>query len=281
MVETGSAAGPTGDAAVATFDVKRERKDLYAPPEGAFVAVEIPPMTFLAIDGHGDPNRAPAYRNAVEALYASSYALKFASKARFGRDYVVAPLEGLWYADDPTVFASRAKADWSWTMMIRQPGWLSEEALMEGIAVARRKKPLAALDAVRVFPFAEGMCLQILHRGSYDDEAPVLARLHDEIMPTRNLTWNGPHHEIYLSDPRRTEAAKLKTILRQPVRLRDDVPEKNRDGSDRHRDGTVVANGAGDPMAERLCGRLRAGDACFADAGFARRDDADAVRRFS
>ncbi|MGN6484947.1 MAG: GyrI-like domain-containing protein [Thermomicrobiales bacterium] len=202
---------------MAPFDFKTDRKDLYAPPTSGFVLVEVPPMTFLAIDGHGDPNTSAAYREAVEALYAVSYTVKFADKAQ-GRDIVVGPLEGLWSAADPGVFTSRAKADWDWTMMIRQPDWTATDMLREAIAATARRKSLPALEAMRIVPYAEGTCLQIMHIGAYDDEGPTLARLHDEIMPARGLTWNGPHHEIYLSDPRRVAPEKLKTILRQPVR---------------------------------------------------------------
>lgn len=206
---------------MASFDFKRDRKDLYAPPTSGFVLVEVPPMTFLAIDGQGDPNVSAAYHEAVEALYTASYTVKFASKAE-GRDFVVGPLEGLWWADDPSVFVRRAKADWAWTAMIRQPDWLTEAALQEALATAGRKKALPALGAVRIHRLEEGTCLQIMHTGSYDDEGPTLARLHDEEMPARGLTFNGPHHELYLSDPRRTAVEKLKTILRQPVRPRDE-----------------------------------------------------------
>ena len=206
---------------MASFDFKKDRRDLYTPPTSGFALVEVPPMTFLAIDGHGDPNVSEAYRAAVEALYAVSYAVKFASKAR-GRDYVVGPLEGLWTADDPGAFTSRAKAEWDWTMLIRQPDWVSPEHLREAIATTASTKSLTALEVLRILPLAEGTCLQIMHVGSYDDEAPTLARLHDEVMPARGLTWNGAHHEIYLSDPRRVAPERLKTILRQPVRPRDE-----------------------------------------------------------
>ena len=208
---------------MATFDFKKDRKDLYAPPTTGFVLVDVPPMTFLAIDGHGDPNTSVAYREAVEALYAASYAVKFAGKAQ-GRDIVVGPLEGLWSAADPGAFTSRAKADWDWTMMIRQPDWATADMLRETIAATARKKSLPALEAMRVFPYAEGTCLQIMYIGAYDGEAPTLARLHDEIMPAQGLTWNGPHHEIYLGDPRRVAPEKLKTILRQPVRPANPEP---------------------------------------------------------
>lgn len=201
-------------------DIKKERKDLYAPSSKDFALVDVPEMACLMIDGAGDPNTATSYRDAVEALYAVSYALKFASKKHLERDYVVGPLEGLWSAADPSSFVRRAKDEWDWTMMIVQPEWISREMVAEATAITAAKKGLRTIPLLRHERYREGRSVQILHIGSYDDETSVLARLHDEFMPTHGLTFNGPHHEIYLSDPRRTVPDKLKTILRQPVRPR-------------------------------------------------------------
>jgi len=201
-----------------TFDFKKDRKDLYAPPTTKFVLVDVPAMTFLAVDGQGNPNTSEAYREAIDALYTVSYTAKFASKRELGRDYVVGPLEGLWYADDPAAFVSGAKDSWRWTAMIRQPDWLSPAFLEDASVIAGQKKTLPGLERLKVFPFTEGVSLQILYRGPYNEEGPTLVRLHDEVMPEQGLTFNGSHHEIYLSDPRRTAPEKLKTILRQPVR---------------------------------------------------------------
>jgi len=178
--------------------------------------VDVPPMTFVMVDGHGNPNTADAYKTAIEWLYSTSYALKFASKA-LGRDYVVPPLEGLWWADDPTDFVTRRKDNWRWTMMIMAPDFITQAMFGDAVAKATGKlgEPPATL---RLQPLAEGLSLQLLHVGSYDDEAPVLADLHDVEMPARQLVRNGHHHEIYLSDVRRTAPEKLRTILRQPVR---------------------------------------------------------------
>lgn len=199
------------------YDVKRAHKALYSPPKGDFVVVEVPPLQYLAVDGEGDPNSAPAYVEAIEALYGVSYALKFKSKKELERDYVVGPLEGLWRADDMTVFTAREKSAWRWTMMINQPDWISEEMLAAAIEWTAAKKPSPALDKPRLFTLNEGTCVQIMHIGSYDDEAPTLARLHDEYIPNNGFVFNGDHHEVYLSDARRTAPEKLKTVLRQPV----------------------------------------------------------------
>lgn len=214
---TASAAGPDERGGpVDKVDLKTERRDLYSPPRGRFVEVDVPPMTFLADDGHGDPNTGDAYRHAVEALFAVSYAAKSLSKRELGRDHVVLPLEGLWSATDWTAFERRVKQDWSWTMLIRQPEWV-DAALLDRARDGVRARGLPALPLVRTLALAEGRCVQTLHVGSYDDEAPLLRSLHRDHLPERGLVPTGPHHEIYLNDPRRTDPAKLKVVLRQPV----------------------------------------------------------------
>lgn len=201
------------------YDVKRAHRELYAP-RAEFTLVEVPPMRYLAVDGHGDPNTAPEYADAIEALFGVAYTVKFRSKRELGRDLVVAPLEGLWRADDPATFVTREKSAWSWTMLISQPDWIDDALVAEAIDAVRAKGDKPALDRLRLDELHEGTCVQILHVGSYDDEAPTLARLHDEWMPQHGLTFNGDHHEIYLSDARRTAPEKLRTVLRQPVRAK-------------------------------------------------------------
>ncbi|MFD0206857.1 MULTISPECIES: GyrI-like domain-containing protein [Saccharothrix] len=199
------------------YDVKRELKELYAPKNRAWALVEVPTQRFLAVDGAGDPNTSPDYTRAVEALYAVAYTLKFASK-RAGRDFVVGPLEGLWWADDPSVFTARAKESWHWRMLISLPDWVTTDQVTDAVATASAKKKQPTIADVRHETLTEGTCAQVLHIGSYDDETPLLAELHDEYVPGNGLTLAGLHHEVYLGDPRRTEPAKLKTVLRQPVR---------------------------------------------------------------
>ena len=199
-------------------DFKKTLAALYAAPTDHFVSIDVPTLTFVKVDGAGDPNTIPAYRQAIEWLYAVSYALKFAAKG-LGKDYVVPPLEGLWWADDPADFVARRKDRWRWTMMIMAPDVIDRPMFDAAVAKAGRKlgPPPATL---RLEPLAEGRSLQIQHVGSYDDEGPTLARLHGEVMPAEGLTFAGPHHEIYLGDPRRTAPARLRTILRQPVKPR-------------------------------------------------------------
>lgn len=208
----------TKDGAMDKYDIKKAHRALYAPSSKEFTVVEVPELRFIAVDGRGDPNTSPGYANAVEALYGVAYTLKFASKKTLGRDFVVGPLEGLWRAEDPTAFVTRHKHEWEWTMMISQPDWITEDMVRAAIEAVANKKDNTALADVRLRTLAEGTSVQILHIGSYDDETPTLDRLHRHYLPDNGLTFNGDHHEIYLSDARRTEPAKLKTILRQPVK---------------------------------------------------------------
>ena len=195
-----------------SYDIKKALPALYAPKPGGWHVVDVPEIAFLMVDGHGDPNTSSAYADAVAALYTLSYTVRAIAKAELGRVHTVGPLEGLWSADDPSVFRTREKSAWDWTMMISQPAWITPDV----VEAAMRKKK--AVDGVRFAPYAEGRSVQVLHVGSYDDEGPVLAELHREYLPEHGLTFNGRHHEVYLSDPRRTAPEKLRTILRQPVR---------------------------------------------------------------
>ena len=194
------------------FDAKFDaKKDLpaYQARRGRFDLLDVPPMRFLQVDGAGDPNTSPTYEAALEALYPFAYRLKFRSKRELGRDYVVPPLEGLWWAEDMDAFTTRRDKDrWQWRMMLMTPDWITGEdvdAVREG-------------STVRWEQFDEGRCLQTLHVGPYDEEGPVLERMHHEEIPAQGLTMTGLHHEIYLGDPRRAAPERLRTILRQPVR---------------------------------------------------------------
>jgi hypothetical protein len=193
------------------YDVKKDLRQLYAPKNADWALLDVPPQRFIAIDGRGNPNTAESYRQAVEALYATAYTLKRSAE----RDFVVGPLEGLWWAEDMAAFTVRAKDSWQWTMLIAQPGWIDEDAVGEARESVRRKKKIDV--AVRYLTLDEGRCAQALHIGSYDDEGPLLARLHGEFLAAQGLKPTGLHHEVYLGDPRRTAPEKLKTVLRQPV----------------------------------------------------------------
>lgn len=199
------------------IDFKKALKELYSPPR-KFVVVDVPEMQFLMVDGHGDPNVALEYQQALEAVYAVAYKIKFSSKKQLGKDYVVPPLEGLWWAADMETFTTaRDKSQWDWTMMIMTPEWISSEVYQTARKEVEQRKELPGLGKIRLEEYHEGLSVQILHLGSYEDEGPVLSRMHTEFIPDQGLKCSGKHHEIYLSDPRRTEPEKLKTILRQPV----------------------------------------------------------------
>jgi hypothetical protein len=198
------------------LDFKKTMKPFWQPPKGKFEVVEVPQLLFVRVDGKGDPNTAPAYAAAIGWLYAVSYGLKFASKAA-GRDYGVAPLEGLWWAEDMADFTAGNKENWLWTAMIMQPDWITAE-MFEAAAIKAAGKLGERPPTLRLEPFAEGLSVQTMHLGPYSDEGPTIARLHREFLPQNGLVENGHHHEIYLGDPRRTAPEKLKTIIRQPVR---------------------------------------------------------------
>jgi hypothetical protein len=200
------------------IDFKKTR-DCYQARRGQFRIVDVPDLQYLMIDGHGDPNTAPAYADALAALYPVAYKIKFASKRDLDRDYVVPPLEALWWATDMAAFtARRDKSQWDWTVMIMAPEWITG-AMVEAAraTVAATAPPSSSLDALRLDTLHEGRCVQTLHVGPYDAEADVLAELHHTFIPNAGLRMTGKHHEIYFSDARKVEPAKLRTILRQPV----------------------------------------------------------------
>jgi hypothetical protein len=194
--------------------------------------VDVPPLQFLMLDGQGDPNSSQEYQDAIEALYAVAYALKFMSKKELGKDFTVMPLEGLWedvvmvaeLAAVATVdewvkrFAASKKDEWAWTMMILQPAWITEPMFEQARAKVEKSKGLRSLPLLRMEMVHEGLAVQTMHIGPYADEGPTLARLHLEYIPQEGYAEAGKHHEIYLSDPRRSAPEKLKTVLRQPVK---------------------------------------------------------------
>lgn len=192
--------------------------DSYRARRGEFRVLDVPPLRYLMIDGHGDPNASSAFAEAIEALYPVAYRLKFASKRELGRDYVVPPLEGLWWADELEAFtAARDKTRWRWTLMLMTPDWIDRTMFEAALEQARAASPSPRLDEVRLASLSEGRCVQTLHVGSFDDEGPVLERMHHEFIPEHGLRMTGRHHEVYLSDFRRVEPSRLRTILRQPV----------------------------------------------------------------
>lgn len=203
---------------VEKLDLKKQWKHLYQPPAGEITVVNVPTINYLMVDGEGDPNKSKAFEQAVEALYSLSYTLKFSlKKSPRALDYGVMPLEGLWWADDPRVFMQTDKSAWKWTAMILQPEFISRHDIDAAFNEVRNKKNPAALDRVRFETLDEGECVQTLYFGPFSEEGPTIQRMHDAIHAA-GKKLHGKHHEIYLSDPRRTAPAKLRTILRQPMR---------------------------------------------------------------
>jgi hypothetical protein len=152
----------------------------------------------------------------VEALFSVSYAAKFmVKKSPSGVDYAVMPLEGLWWSDDMASFVANDRTKWQWTMMIHQPSYADDAVLHAAMADVKRRKGLAAVDLLRLETFTEGPCAQTLHVGPFTEEGPTIQRVHDFIEERGALA--GKHHEIYLSDIRRADPGRWKTIIRQPM----------------------------------------------------------------
>jgi hypothetical protein len=191
----------------------------YKSKHGKFEIINVPKMQYLMIDGYGDPNTSQEYFDAIKALYPVAYKIKFASKLELKKDYVVMPLEGLWWADDMENFTTkRDKSKWNWTLMIMQPEWINKKIFDTAVKKVSEKNIPSSLSKVRLDFLEENKSVQTLHIGSYDDETSVLARMHGKFIPENNLKLTGKHHEIYLSDLRKVIPSKLKTILRQPVK---------------------------------------------------------------
>ena len=198
------------------IDLKKELKSLYNPIE-EIVLVNVPGMNFLMIDGAGNPNTAQEYKDAIEALYAVSYTLKFMVKKANDIDYVVMPLEGLWWTDEPDKFSMENKDIWKWTAMIMQPEYVTEELFNKAVEQVQVKKSLPSLSKIKFKSFNEGLSVQLMYIGPYSAEGPTVEKLHNFIKEN-GYELRGKHHEVYLSDPRKSAPEKLKTVIRQPVK---------------------------------------------------------------
>ena len=198
------------------IDFKKELKHLYKPSVKSVGRVTVPGMNFLMIDGQGDPNTSQEFQDAVEALYSVSYALKFmVKKGDMGIDYGVMPLEGLWWSDDMSTFSVDCKEAWKWTLMIMQPEFISQAMVEGAIKQVRAKKNPVSLSQLRFALFEEGEAAQIMHVGPFSEEGPTIEKVHALIEESGKVR-RGKHHEIYLSDIRRADPAKWKTVIRQP-----------------------------------------------------------------
>lgn len=208
------------------FDYKKEYKDLYQPKTKPSI-IEIPEMIFIAIDGKGDPNTSDEYKEALEILYGLSFTIKMSKMSGTQPEgyfeYVVPPLEGLWYVDDAKFDGTNItdKSRFCWISMIRQPEFVTEK-VFENVrnALAKKKRELD-LSKARLMKMTEGLCIQIMHKGAYDNEPESIAKIREFAEKsgyTEDISDTRFHHEIYLSDPRRCAPENLKTVIRHPIR---------------------------------------------------------------
>ncbi len=206
------------------LDYKTAYKELYAPKTTPSV-IDVGPMTFIMADGRGNPNDEEGeFQRAVELLYALTYTIKMSPKSGNSPEgyfeYVVPPLEGLWWMDDPEHADFQDKDKYCWTAMIRQPEFVTQQVYEWAAAEVSRKKKLDT-DIARLELFTEGLCVQCMHIGPYSDEPATIEKMEAYMAQNglvRDLSDTRKHHEIYLGDPRKTEPSKMRTILRYPVR---------------------------------------------------------------
>lgn len=208
-----------------TFDFKKVEKHLYQPKREPEI-VDVPEMLFIAVDGAGDPNTSPAYERAVQVLYGLSYTIKMSPKRGQAPpgyfDFVVPPLEGLWWGGEIDLerMAITDKSTFSWTMLLRQPEFVTPEVFAWAQEALAEKKPELDPFSARLWRYAEGLCVQALHVGPYDEEPETICRMHAyaaEQGYRMDMSETRRHHEIYLSDPRKTAPEKLKTVIRHPI----------------------------------------------------------------
>lgn len=206
------------------FDFKKEYKDLYLPKDQPML-VEVPNIPFIMVDGTGDPNNNASYQEAIEILYALSFTIKMSkmtgNEPRGYFEYIVPPLEGLWWISDDQ-FDFHQRNNWLWTSMIRQPEFVTQEVFDWAVTHVKKKKPHISFDRAKFASYTEGLCVQAMHIGPYVTEPETIAKM-SEFIKRNNLIEDmisnaRKHHEIYLSDPRKTAPEKMKTVLRHPVK---------------------------------------------------------------
>ena len=197
-------------------DIKKEFKHLYSPPKDKVVIVDVPELQYLMIDGTGNPNNSETFSTAIETLYTAAYTAKSIAKKELNKDFVVQPLEGLWWVNEIKQFSFNNKDSWNWTLMIVLPGFVTKRIFEEARKNAGCKKPGLNFDKVKFEKYSEGKSAQLLYTGDYKNEKPAVEKLH-AFVSENGYTLHKKHHEIYLSDPRKTAPEKLKTILRNPI----------------------------------------------------------------
>lgn len=203
------------------IDYKKTEKDLYQLRTTPSI-INVPEMTFITVDGKGDPNTSVEYTAAVELLYGLSYTIKMGNKSIL--EYVVPPLEGFWSVDDDFKGGGAAindKSKFIWTMVIRQPDFVTEDILETAKAILAKKKPSIDASKAKFKTITEGLCVQVMHIGSYDNEPATIVKLNHFAIENGysiDIDDTRRHHEIYISDPRKVTPEKLKTIIRHPIR---------------------------------------------------------------
>ena len=205
---------------MAKIDYKKELKEFYHPSTKVISEVTVPKMNFLMIDGHGDPNTSKEFTDAIQTLYPVAYAIKFAVKKSSGTDFGVMPLEGLWWAKDMSDFDSEKgnRNHWLWTLMIMQPDVVTKDIFRTCLEDTVAKKDLPMADKLRFEAYAEGKSAQLMHVGPFSTEGPNIRKIHQYFGDLSGKP-SGKHHEIYLSDMRKTAPEKLKTVIRQPFSI--------------------------------------------------------------
>jgi hypothetical protein len=199
-------------------DFKKTQKELYQPKTAPSI-IDVPEMTFIAVDGSGNPNTSEEYAAAIELLYGFSWTIKMSNKSVL--EYIVFPLEGLWWLNDGSEAWYSDKSKYCWTSMIRQPDFVTADVFESAKSALPKKKPELDLSKARLITFAEGLCAQAMHIGTYDNEPRTNAEINQFMTDSGYVSDIGDvrrHHEIYLNDPRKTAPEKLKTILRHPIR---------------------------------------------------------------
>ncbi len=203
------------------IDFKKELKELYNPSAKKVVVIDVPILNFLMIDGQGNPNTAKEYQDALETLYGVTFTIKMLPKKGETPEgyfeYVVPPLEGLWWSDEKNNLDLEDKNNWKWTAMIMQPEFVTQELVEFAIQLLQKKKDIPALSKMRFESYNEGLSAQIMHIGPYAEEATTIDMIY-HFIKEKGYKFNGKHHEIYLSDPRRSAPEKLKTVIRQPIK---------------------------------------------------------------
>lgn len=206
------------------FDFKKEYKEFYLPGRKPQI-VTVPPCNYVAVQGRGDPNQeGGAYQQAMSVLYSVAFTLKMSSKAGHHMegffDYVVPPLEGFWWQEGTVGIDYTRKEDFQWISAIRLPDFITREEFRWAVETATNKKKLDCSMA-QFLPVDEGLCVQMMHLGAYDDEPASIALMDDYLAENgyvNDLTETRLHHEIYLSDARRVPPERRKTVLRHPIK---------------------------------------------------------------